>query len=96
MYKVYVAAYPKKSKLVFQQDVNVRRTELQKEEGLEDKVAAFEKCRTEKRGIAADFLVKTNTCSTLKTILCQTFVLFAPLLKVQLVTMSKLRLTTHH
>ena len=41
LYKAYVAAYPKKSKLVCQQEFNVRWTELKKEEGysLEDKEA---------------------------------------------------------
>ena len=37
----YVAAYPKKSKQVCQQEFNVNWTELNKGEGLEDKVAAL-------------------------------------------------------
>ena len=37
----YVAAYPKKSKQVCQQEFNVKWTELKKGEGLEDKVAAL-------------------------------------------------------
>eukprot|EP00731_Ephydatia_muelleri_P028149 Em0019g1022a len=66
----YVAAYPKKSKQVCQQEFNVKWTELKKGEGLEDKgsgiTPGIEKCRTEKQGIPADFLVKTNSCSTSK------------------------------
>ena len=37
----YVAAYPMKSKQVCQQEFNVNWTELNKGEGLEDKVAAL-------------------------------------------------------
>ena len=37
---VYVAAYPKKSKQICQQEFNVKWTELKKGEGLEDKVVA--------------------------------------------------------
>ena len=62
----YVAAYPKKSKQVCQQEFNVKWTELKKGEGLEGVTLGIEKCRTEKQGIPAEFLVKTNSCSTSK------------------------------
>ena len=41
LYNAYLAAYPKKSKQICQQEFNVKWTELKKGEGLEDKVAAL-------------------------------------------------------
>ena len=68
MHNAYVAAYPKKSKQVCQQEFNVKWTGLKKGEGLEDKVVAllWELKSVElKTRIPADFLVKQTAVAPL-------------------------------
>ena len=51
-----MAAYPKKSKQICQQEFNVEWTELKKGEGLEDKVVALlRELKSVELGIPADF-----------------------------------------
>ena len=72
LHNAYVAAYPKKSKQVCQQEFNVKWTGLKKGEGLEDKVVAllWELKSVElKTRIPADFLVKQTAVAPLSAAL---------------------------
>ena len=96
LYNAYLAAYPKKSKQICQQEFNVKWTELKKGEGLEDKVAALlrelKSVELKNKGSLLTFWSKQTALAPLSA----TLVLFAPPLQVQLATKSKMRLTTHH